>query len=95
MIVLEGRWSEAGYFLTISQRSKLTVHLVQISERGENEDPSAPIHRAMEQVENLEPEVILLYAHEENIALMLQQVIYLFSPPDMFLEYFALLLVSE
>ena len=81
MIVLEGRWTDAGYFLTISQRSKMTVNLVQLSERGKNEDPSAPILRTMEQIENLEAEVILLYTNKGNIELMLQQVVYLFSLP--------------
>ena len=55
----------------------MTVFIVQLTERGQNEDPSAPISRAIDQVENLHAEVILLYVHRENIELMLQQVGYL------------------
>lgn len=77
MIFLDGHGTEAGYFLTISQRSMMKVFIVQLTERAQNEDPSAPISRAIDQVENLHAELILLYVHKENIELMLQQVMYL------------------
>lgn len=72
---LEGSLHEAGYFQAISRRLKLTVDLVQLSKRDENEGPMAPVLRAMQQIRNLETEVILLYTNTEYIELMLQQVI--------------------
>lgn len=64
---------EAGYFHAITQRSSLTVNLVQLSEQG-NESPTSSILRAMEEIENFEAEVILLYTGTETIHLMLQKV---------------------
>ena len=66
---------EAGYFHAITQRSNLTVNLVQLSKEREYEYPTAPILRAMEDIDNLGADVILLYTKKENIELMLQQVI--------------------
>ncbi|XP_078382294.1 glutamate receptor ionotropic, kainate 2-like [Oculina patagonica] len=72
--VQESRWPEAGYFHSISQRSELNVNFIQLSKLGESDkDSTAQILRAMEQIENFEAEVILLYANIENIELMLQQ----------------------
>lgn len=64
---------EVGYFYTIAQRSSLTVNLVQLSDKG-NESPTSSVLRAMEEIENLEAEVLLLYTGTETIQLMLQKV---------------------
>ncbi|XP_078376095.1 glutamate receptor 4-like isoform X2 [Oculina patagonica] len=70
----EDRWPEAGYFRYVSQRSNLNVNFIQLSKLDElNEDLTAPILRSMEQIENFEAEVILLYANKKTIELMLQQ----------------------
>ena len=81
----ERRLHEAGNFHAISRTSKLTVNLVQLSEQEKNEDPSALILRAMEQIEDFETEVILLYVEKENIELMLQQVVIIFISLESFL----------
>ncbi|KAL9962089.1 hypothetical protein ACROYT_G031159 [Oculina patagonica] len=74
LVVDEGRWPEAGYFLSTSQSSTLNINFVQLSKLGKsNKDSTAPILRAMEQIENSEAEIVLLYANKENIELMLQQ----------------------
>lgn len=65
---------EAGYFYAITQRSNVTVNLVQLSKQSNNESPTSSILRAMEEIENVEAEVILLYTGTENIELMLQKV---------------------
>lgn len=52
----------------------MTVNLVQLSEQGKNESPTASILRAMEEIENLETDIILLYTDTENIEQMLQKV---------------------
>lgn len=65
---------EAGYFYAITQRSNMTVNLVQLSKQSNNESPTSSILRAMEEIENVEAEVILLYTGTENIELMLQKV---------------------
>ena len=65
---------EAVYFRAISQRSKLVVDLVQLCKPNANEDPTAPVLRAMEEIRMLKAEVILLYIDEESAELMLQQV---------------------
>ncbi|XP_078377925.1 glutamate receptor ionotropic, kainate 3-like [Oculina patagonica] len=70
----EDRWHEAGYFRYVSQRSKLNVNFIQLSKLDEiNEAPTAPILRAIEQIENFEAEVILLYANKKTIELMLKK----------------------
>ncbi|KAL9962068.1 hypothetical protein ACROYT_G031137 [Oculina patagonica] len=69
----DGRLYEAGYFYAISQRTNFTVNLVQLSEQGKNEVSTASILTAMEEIENLEPEVMLLYTSKENTELMLQK----------------------
>ena len=46
---------------------------MQISEQN-NESPTSSILRAMEEIENLEAEVILLYTGTKTIQLMLQKV---------------------
>jgi len=69
----ESRLYEAGYFYAIAQRSNMTVNLVQLSEQSNNESPTSSILKAMEEIENVEAEVILLYTGTENIELMLQK----------------------
>lgn len=64
----------AGYFHIISQSSKLTVKFVEIPEKGEMKDRTDVISSTMEQIENLEPDVILLNTKKERTELLLQQV---------------------
>lgn len=71
----ERRLLEAGYFHAISRSSKLTMNLVQLSDQEIAEDRTGSLLRQMEEINNLQPEVILLYTNRENIELMLQQVI--------------------
>ena len=73
MFLSESRLYEAGYFYTITQRSSMTVNLVQVSDQ-DNEGQTSSMLRAMEEIENLEAEVILLYTSTETIQLMLQKV---------------------
>ena len=75
MFFVEVRLHEAGYFYAISKKSQLKVNLVQLSEQKEDEDKIGPISRAMDDIDELEPDVVLLYSNKENIELMLQQVI--------------------
>ena len=75
MFLVEIFLHEAGYFYAISKTSQLTVNLVQLSEQKENEDRIGPISRAMDDIDEIEPDVVLLYRDKENIELMLQQVI--------------------
>ena len=65
---------EAGYFYLISQGSELTVTLVPIREKQKVEDKTKPIATAMNQIEKLELDVILLYTNNENLELFLIQV---------------------
>ena len=65
---------EAGYFYFISQESKLTVTFVPIREKQNVEDKTKPIATAMNQIEELELDVILLYTKKENLELFLKQV---------------------
>ncbi|KAJ7337784.1 hypothetical protein OS493_007941 [Desmophyllum pertusum] len=69
----ESRVHEAGHFHAISRSSELIMHLVQLSKQGENEDATAPIVKAFEQIQQFEAEIILLYIEKENVELMLQQ----------------------
>lgn len=78
MFISEGRLHEAWYFSVISQSSKRTVNLVQLSPQGKTEDRTAPIKRAREHIRKLQPEIILLYTNKENIELILQQVVVVF-----------------
>ena len=66
--------NRAGYFYFISQGSELTVTFVPIREKEEMEDKSKPIATAMNQIEKLELDVILLYTKKENLELFLKQV---------------------
>ena len=50
------------------------MRFVQLSEQGKTENLVTPILRAVEQIKNLDPEVILLYSNKQNIELMLRQV---------------------
>lgn len=71
---LEESLHEAAHFRTISQRSKLVVDLVQFYKQNENEEPVAPVLRAMEEIRKLKAEVILLYTNKESVELLLKQV---------------------
>ena len=64
--------NRAGYFYFISQASELTVTFVPIREKEEMEEKSKPIATAMNQIEKIELDVILLYT--ENLELFLKQV---------------------
>ena len=66
--------NRAGYFYFISQASELTLTFVPIREKEEMEDKSKPIATAMNQIEKLELDVILLYTKKENLELFLKQV---------------------
>ena len=61
--------SEAGYFYALSKNTKLTVNFVQIPEK-------AQISQAMDQINNFEPDMVLLYSYQENIELLMQQVMF-------------------
>ena len=66
--------NRAGYFYFISQGSELTVTFVPIREKEELEDKTKPIATAMNQIEKLQLDVILLYTKKENLELFLKQV---------------------
>ena len=70
----ETRLYEAGYFYAITRKSNLIVNLVQLSERGRHGDSSALVFRAMEEIDNLEVDVILLYTNTPKIEGMLRKV---------------------
>ena len=75
VFVAEAHLYQAAYFHAITQRSNLTVNLVQLSEENNNEDLLESVLKVMEEIDNLEAEVILLYIKGDNIQLMLQQVL--------------------
>lgn len=50
------------------------MDLVQFYKPNENEEPVAPVLRAMEEIRKLKAEVILLYTNKESVELMLKQV---------------------
>ena len=74
LFLLESRVHEAGYFHAVSRDSKLAVGLVHLYEKGRGESQTAQISGAMEQIENFEVDVVLLYTRLEKIELILQQV---------------------
>ena len=74
VLLSEESLHEAVYFRAMSQRSKLAVDLVQLCKPNENEDSTAPVLRAKEEIRKLKAEVILLYTDRESVELMLQQV---------------------
>ena len=78
-VLLENRVHEAGYFHAISRNSKLAVSFVHLYEKGRSEGQTAPISRAMKQIENFKADVVLLYTCLEKIELILQQVNVVFS----------------
>ena len=54
------------------------MNFIQLSNEGEsNKNPTAAILTALERIESLEAEVIVLYANKETTELMLQQVMYI------------------
>ena len=76
---LEGRFPEAVYFYRISQDSKFTLSLQQITEKEGTdtriEKGKASMQRLAKNIANLDPEVILLYATEEKIQLLMTQTV--------------------
>ena len=75
----EGRFSEAVYFYGISQASKFTLSLLQLTEKeitnARNEIGKASMQRLAENIANLDPDVILLYTTEEKIQLLMTQMV--------------------
>ncbi|KAJ7337780.1 Glutamate receptor ionotropic, delta-1 [Desmophyllum pertusum] len=65
---------EAGYFQVISRTPNVnhTVNLVRFFEQDENEDPTASVFRAIEEIDNIEADVLLLYTKTEITELMLK-----------------------
>ena len=78
-VFLEGRFPEAAYFYGISQYSKFTLSLLQLTDKevtnATNENGKASIQRLAENIANLDPEVILLYTTEEKIQLLMTQTV--------------------
>ena len=78
-VFLEGRFPEAAYFYGISQDSKFTLSLLQLTDKevtnATNENGKASIQRLAENIANLDPEVILLYTTEEKIQLLMTQTV--------------------
>ena len=79
LVFLEGRFPEAAYFYGISQDSKFTLSLLQLTEKegtnARNENRKASMQRLAENIANLDPEVILLYTTEEKIQLLMAQTV--------------------
>ena len=75
VFVLEESLHEAAYFRAISENSELAVDLVQLIKPNENEDPKAPVLRAMEEIKKSAAEAILLFIDKEIVERMVQQVI--------------------
>ncbi|XP_078383275.1 glutamate receptor ionotropic, kainate 2-like isoform X2 [Oculina patagonica] len=69
----EGSLHEAAYFRAISRSSKLAVDLVHFPELSENEDSTAPVLRALEEIRKYKADIILLYINKGSVELMLQQ----------------------
>ena len=76
---LEGRFQEAASIYGISQASKFTLSLLQLSEKevtnARNKIGKASMQRLAENIANLDPEVILLYTTEEKIQLLMTQTV--------------------
>ncbi|XP_015753332.1 PREDICTED: glutamate receptor 2-like isoform X2 [Acropora digitifera] len=79
LVANEGRFPEAAYLYGISQDSKFTLSLLQLTEKegtnARNENGKASMQRLAENIANLDPEVILLYTTEEKIQLLMAQTI--------------------
>lgn len=75
VFVLEESFHEAAYFRAISQNSELAVDLVQLIKPNKNEDPKAPVVRAMKEIKQFSAEAILLFIDKEIVERMVQQVI--------------------
>ena len=79
LVLSEGRFPEAVYFYGISQDSKFTLSLQQLTEKegtnARNENGKASMQRLAENIANLDPEVILLYTTEEKIQLLMTQTV--------------------
>ena len=70
----ETRLLDAGYFYTTFKNPHFAMNLVQLSTRKTSGDQRKEILKAMEEIGNFQPEVILLYTSKEIGELMLQQV---------------------
>ena len=66
---------DAGYFYTTFKHSQLVMDLVRLSKHKKIEDRRQATLKAMEEIKNFKPEVILLYTEKETTELMLQQVL--------------------
>ena len=69
---------QANYFYALSRKSSapaLSVSIIPFTGQGRPEDRMGSILRAMDEVRNIEPEIIMLYATRESTELFLQQVI--------------------
>ena len=79
LVFSEGGFPEAVYFYGISQDSKFTLNLLQLTENegtnGTNENGKASIQRLAENIVDLDPEVVLLYITEEKIKLLMTQAV--------------------
>ena len=79
LVFLEGRFPEAVYFYGISQDSKFTLTVLQLTEKeatnARSENGKASMQRVAENLANLDPEVILLYTTEEKIRLLMTQAV--------------------
>ena len=79
LVFSEGSFPEAVYFYGISQDSKFTLNLLQLTEKegtnGTNENGKASIQRLAEKIVDLDPEVVLLYITEEKIKLLMTQAV--------------------
>ena len=79
LFFLEGRFPEAAYFYGISQDSKFTLSLLQLTDKevtnATNENGKASIQRLAEKIAHLDPEVVLLYITDEKIQLLMTQTV--------------------
>ena len=75
LVFLESRFAEAVYFYGISQYSKFTLTLLQLTEKEGTNSRKASMQHLAENIANLDPEVILLYTTEEKIQLLMTQTV--------------------
>ena len=79
----EGRLYEAGYFHSISQSAKFTIHFVQLTEQKEaSEDNTAAVWETVEKITHFGPDVILLYTSKEKTERLLKQQVILIVFPS-------------
>ena len=79
LVFLEDRFPEAVYFYGISQDSKFTLRLLQLTEKEglntRNENGKASMQRLAENIANLDAEVILLFTTEEKFQLLMTETV--------------------